>query len=89
MGTEVTEDLIRTAKPDAIVVATGSRPLTPPIPGIDGKNVVTAEDVLYGNVEVGNGPVVVCGGEVGGETAEFIAQTNRDVTILEMKPAVF
>ena len=38
----------------------------------------------------GMGPVVVCGGgEVGGETAEFISQTNRDVTILEMKPAIF
>lgn len=89
LGCEVTEDLIKEVKPDAIVVATGSRPLTPPIPGIDGRNVVTAEDVLYGNVDVNPRPVVVCGGgEVGGETAEFIAQTNRDVTILEMKPAI-
>lgn len=89
MGCEVTEDLIKDIKPEAIVVATGSRPLVPNIPGIDGKNVVTAEDVLYGNVDVYPGPVVVCGGgEVGGETAEFIAQTNRDVTILEMKPQI-
>ncbi|WP_326839095.1 FAD-dependent oxidoreductase [Clostridium aromativorans] len=74
---------------DAIIVATGSKPLTPPISGIDCKNVYTAEDVLYGNIHLPQGPVVVCGGgEVGGETAEFISQTNRDVTILEMKPQI-
>lgn len=89
MGVEVTSDLIKEKTPDAIVVATGSVPLMPPIKGIDSLSVVTAEDVLYGKVDVNPGPVVVCGGgEVGGETAEFISQTNRDVTILEMKPEI-
>lgn len=89
MGTEVTEETISEVKPDSIILATGSRPLVLPIKGIDGPNVVTAEDVLYGNVDVPAGPVVVCGGgEVGGETAEFISQTNRDVTILEMRPQI-
>lgn len=85
MGKEVSEE----TRPDTIVVATGSVPLTPPIEGINSENVVTAEDVLYGKKDVNQGPVVVCGGgELGGETAEFIAQTNHDVTILEMKPAI-
>ena len=89
MGQEVSEDTIKEARPDTIVVATGSVPLTPPIEGINSENVVTAEDVLYGKKDVNQGPVVVCGGgELGGETAEFIAQTNHDVTILEMKPAI-
>ena len=89
MGTEVTADLLAAQKPDAVVLATGSRPLVPQIPGIGGENVVFAEDVLLGNVDVKPGPVVVCGGgEVGGETAEFIAQTNHDVTILEMRPSI-
>lgn len=89
MGQEVSEDIIKEARPDTIVVATGSVPLTPPIEGINSENVVTAEDVLYGKKDVNQGPVVVCGGgELGGETAEFIAQTNHDVTILEMKPAI-
>lgn len=86
MNTEVTSELIRQAAPDAIIIATGSRPLTPPIKGIDSSCVVTAEDVLYGNVDLPQGPVVVCGGgEVGGETAEFISDTNRNVTVLEMQ----
>lgn len=89
MGVEVNEDVINEAHPDAIILATGSKPLVPNIPGIEGANVVTAEDVLYGNIMIPQGPVVVCGGgEVGCETAEFIAQTCFDVTVLEMKPQV-
>ena len=87
MNSEVTEDTIKEFNPDAIIVATGSRPMMPPIKGIDSKNVVTAEDILYGNKEPLPGPVVVCGGgEVGGETAEFIAEISFfPVTILEMQ----
>lgn len=89
MGCDVNEELITEVKPDSIILATGSRPFTPPIDGIKDREILTAEDVLLGNVDVPQGPVVVCGGgEVGGETAEFISQTNRDVTILEMRPNI-
>lgn len=89
MGHEVTEKDFEEIKADEIIIATGSKPFNPPIKGIEGSNVLTAEDVLYGKTDVAAGPVVVCGGgEVGGETAEFIAQTNPDVTILEMRPEI-
>ena len=89
LNTEVTPELLETEKPDAIIVATGAHPLMPPIPGIDGSHVVTAEDVLLGNVTVPAGPVVVCGGgEVGGEVAQFVAESHPDVTILEMQPDI-
>ena len=85
-GTEVTEDLIKAEKPDAVIIATGAKPLVLPIEGIHGANVVTAEDVLLGNVDVKPGPVVVCGGgEVGGETAHFLTQTCQDITLIEMR----
>lgn len=68
------------------------KPLTPPVQGIDGENVVFAEDVLVGNVEVSAGPVVVCGGgEVGCETAHYIADVllpGVPVTVLEMQDQV-
>ena len=89
LNTEVTPELLEAEKPDAIIVATGAHPLMPPIPGIDGSHVVTAEDVLRGNVTVPAGPVVVCGGgEVGGEVAQFVAESHPDVTILEMQPDI-
>ena len=48
-----------------------------------------AEDVLLGKIATKVEHIVVCGGgEVGCETATFIAQTHRHVTVLEMKPAV-
>lgn len=86
---EVTIEEIKAFKPDAVVIATGAKPLLPPIPGIDGSNVATAEEMLLGKRDVGWGPVVVCGGgEVGGETAHFLSQVNRNVTVLEMQPDI-
>ena len=88
-GCAVTEELIAAEKPDAIIIATGAKPMMPPIEGIDGANVVAAEDVLLGNVDVQPGPVVVCGGgEVGGETAHFLTQSCQDITILEMRDEI-
>lgn len=90
MNTNVTEEVIANTKADVIILATGSKPLMPNIKGIDLPNVVSAEDVLLGNKELIPGPVVVCGGgEVGGETAEFItANTMLPVTILEMQSEI-
>lgn len=90
MNTEVDEKLIADVAPDAIVLATGSRPLMPPINGIDGANVMTAEDVLYGKRDILPGPTVVCGGgEVGAETAEFIAGSSYfPVMLVEMQPRI-
>lgn len=90
MNTPVTEELLAKENADAIIVATGSKPLMPNIKGIDSANVVTAEEVLYGEKEILPGPTVVCGGgEVGGETAEFIAAISYfPVYILEMQPSI-
>lgn len=89
MNTEVTEELLKEEAPDAIILATGARPLTPPIKGIDQPKVCTAEDILVGKVDASLGPIVVCGGgEVGMETAQFVTQVNRNVTVLEMQPQI-
>lgn len=87
LNEEVDEEKIASFSPDAVVLATGAKPLTPPIPGIE--NAVAAEDVLLGHVAVKPGPVVVCGGgEVGSETVEFVAAYRDDVTVLEMRDAL-
>lgn len=84
LGEEVTPLLVKKINPDVVFVATGSVPTLPEIPGIKGKNVVTANDVLAGKALVRERVVVVGGGMVGAETAEFLAEKGKNVTILEM-----
>lgn len=57
------------------------------IKGIDGNNVHTAEEVLLGKCDYPPfGPIVVCGGgEVGAETAHYLAEKNHCVTLVEMQ----
>lgn len=84
LGKEVSPRDIVEKAPDAVIVATGSEPLIPPIPGVEKSIVATALDVLSGRRSVGDRVIVVGGGMVGLETAEFLAQQGKKVTILEM-----
>lgn len=75
------------AKPDAVIIATGSIPLRPPIPGVERDTVAMATRVLEIGAEgLGHEVVVIGGGEVGCETADFLAQRRKKVTIVEMLP---
>ena len=65
--------LVEQEHPDAVILATGATPLTPPIPGVDLPHVVQAWDVLAGNVVTGRRVVVIGGGAVGVETAQLLA----------------
>jgi hypothetical protein len=73
--------LIDYRSPDVVVLATGVVPFIPEIPGIDRDNVVLAEEVLAGKAQVGDRVVVVGGELVGCETAEFLADAGKKVTI--------
>jgi 2,4-dienoyl-CoA reductase-like NADH-dependent reductase (Old Yellow Enzyme family)/thioredoxin reductase len=80
----VTPALVAELHPEAIVLATGAEPLIPALPGA-ADLTVTAWDVLRGKVKVGDRVVVVGGGVVGCETAEYLAAKGRQVTILELR----
>jgi len=84
LNTEVSPELLAKEKPDAIILATGAIPITPKILGSDLPNVVQANDVLSGKVLLGQKVVVIGGGQVGAETADYIAILGKAVTIVEM-----
>jgi len=84
LNTEVNTQFIKQIKPDAVVVATGARQIVPDIPGVGGKNVVLASDVLLGNVSVGQEVVVIGGGLVGCDTALFLAKQRKKVSVLDI-----
>ncbi len=85
-NTVATPELIKKVNPDCVVIATGSEPLIPNIPGIE--NAVTADDILLGKVSMGENVVIIGGGLVGCETALYLAKQGKKVTIVEALPEV-
>jgi len=73
LGKPATAAMVKRMKPDAVIVATGSEAIVPPIPGVDRPEVVTAWAALSGQAELGRRVAVIGGGAVGVETAIFIA----------------
>lgn len=90
LNTEATVDTLKELAPYAVIVATGGTPLVPTfIPGADGENVYTGNDILTGKVSLeGKRVAVLGGGNTGLETAEFLAQKSNQVTVIEMAPKV-
>jgi 2,4-dienoyl-CoA reductase-like NADH-dependent reductase (Old Yellow Enzyme family)/thioredoxin reductase len=81
MNTTVTKELVKNAKPDAVVVATGAVPSTLDIPGITGENVVQANDVILGKKKAGQSVVVVGGRYLGMEIADQLASEGKKVSL--------
>jgi 2,4-dienoyl-CoA reductase-like NADH-dependent reductase (Old Yellow Enzyme family)/thioredoxin reductase len=85
VGQEVDGNALDAIKPDAAIVATGSTAIIPDMPGIGTKKSATAREVLAGDPGAFAGNVVVVGGgSVGCETAEFLADGGAKVTVVEM-----
>ncbi len=88
LGSELGVETVRSGHPDAVIVATGSKPVVSEIPGADLPHVVNAVDVLAGKVAVGERVVIVGGGMVGSETANHLANHDKSVTIVETQSEI-
>lgn len=84
LNKEVTAEEIAAEKFDVAIVAIGSRQAVPPIPGMEGKNVVMAWDAFASEETMGKSVVVVGGGSVGCEVALFLAEKGHVLTVVEM-----
>ena len=80
--------MVEAEEPDAVIIAAGSRPLVPPIPGIDGKNVVIVNNYYLEKEKVGGEVVVLGGGLAGCEAAIHLAKEGKKVTVVEMRDAL-
>jgi len=81
---EATASAVLAERPDAVVVATGSHPFVPPVPGSDGKHVVTDRDVLAGEAKVGASVLVVddVHTQEALSTAELLLEQGRRVEVI-------
>lgn len=88
LNVEVTAEMIKQRKADVILFATGSEPVVPNIPGLELPNVYFARDVLTGRADLGKYVIVVGGGLVGLETADYLREKGKAVTIVEQLPSI-
>ena len=84
LSTEATYKRVRSEKPDVVIIAAGAVPLIPQITGIDRENVVSAGDVNMDKAKVSGRVVVVGAGLTGSETALYLAQQGKKVTLIDM-----
>jgi len=83
LGAEVNVEIMERERPEVVVIATGSRPTIPDVPGIAGNKVVTATDILLGEKKAKDQVLVLGGGLIGCETALWLAQQGKKTTIVE------
>lgn len=86
LNTAVTRKLLAAEAPDYVVIAVGADPLIIPIPGVE--KAVKAPEVFGSEEKLGQKVVIIGGGQVGAETGIHLAQTGKDVTILEMQDQI-
>ncbi|MBR2699151.1 MAG: FAD-dependent oxidoreductase, partial [Clostridia bacterium] len=85
LNTEVTPEYAEKEAPHALIVAVGSEPLLPPIPGLDGDNVIIVNDYYKHADEVADDVVVFGGGLAGCEIAVHLGMQGKKVHIVEMR----
>lgn len=81
LNTLVDNQKVKDEQPDVLIVATGAKPLRPNIKGIE--NTINAIDVLDGKVQCGKKALVIGGGLVGCETADFLGERGFEVAVVE------
>ena len=85
LNTPVTPELAAAEAPDALIIAVGSAPLVPPIPGLDGDNVVIVNNYYKKKDKITDDVVVFGGGLAGCECAIHLGQEGKRVHLVEMR----
>jgi 2,4-dienoyl-CoA reductase-like NADH-dependent reductase (Old Yellow Enzyme family)/thioredoxin reductase len=84
-NTEVTAEFVKEGNYDAVIVAVGSTPAMPPIPGLQAPDVQHATAVYTELDRVGKTVAVLGGGLVGCETGLFLAEHGHNVVMIELQ----
>ncbi|MBN1473628.1 MAG: FAD-dependent oxidoreductase [Syntrophaceae bacterium] len=84
-GTNVTEAMLEKGKPEVVILAIGADKTACPAEGINSSVVCDAWQILDGEIKGRDHVVVIGGGLVGMETADYLREKGvKDITIVEM-----
>ncbi|MNB70363.1 NADH oxidase [compost metagenome] len=84
LGTPVTASVLEELQPDEVIVAVGAAPMELKVPGGHLPLVTNSHDVLAGKSEVSGKVIIIGGGLVGLEVAEYLHGKASDITVVEM-----
>ncbi|MCI9558708.1 MAG: FAD-dependent oxidoreductase [Lachnospiraceae bacterium] len=85
LNTEVTKEYVEKEQAEALIIAVGSSPLIPPIPGLDGENVVIVNDYYRKKDQIREQVVILGGGLAGCECAVHLGMEGKNVHLVEMR----
>lgn len=85
LNTTATVEQLNADGCEVVLAAVGSEPLSIPIPGLEGPQVIHAVDVYGREDGLAQDVVVIGGGDIGTETGLHLAQKGHKVTVIEMK----
>ena len=83
LNTEVTPEYAKSIAPDVLIAALGARSIKPPIDGIDGATVMSAETAYANPDKTGQNVVILGGGLVGLELAVYMSMLSKKATVIE------
>lgn len=85
LNTVVTPQYVASESPDALILAVGSKPFVPQLPGIDSANVIVVNDYYLNKDKVSDSVVVLGGGLAGCECAVHLGMEGRTVHLVELR----
>ncbi|MBU6136461.1 bile acid Fe-S flavoenzyme BaiCD [Clostridium tertium] len=84
LSTPVDAEVIKDINPDEVIIAAGAEPIKLNVPGSNLPYVTNSHDILAGKAKVNGDIVVIGGGLVGLEVAEYLSGNVNKITVVEM-----
>lgn len=85
MGTAATPEDVAALRPDALVIAIGATEFVPPIPGLDLEHVMTGNEAIMREDELGKNIAIIGAGSIGTEIGlELATLKDKNVTMIDL-----
>jgi pyruvate/2-oxoglutarate dehydrogenase complex dihydrolipoamide dehydrogenase (E3) component len=88
LGKAFDETFLKKEKPDVLVVAAGADPSPPAIEGLDSFPLFSPGEALSSPDRLGRRVLIIGGGGIGAETADFLSEKGKEVILVEMREGI-